>query len=152
MTMLVEVWPEAATFNYFKPGFNESPVDIYLRPWSLSIRKGVYDSLNTTGYKSLTFCYGDKKGIDHYYECTFDFVKSMVKRKNKYFAVTFMGRMTHDFLNNIYFVDQPIHDLLNKLFKQQLLIIQLSFLVITDFVTDHIFGKYLSVKQNLVFQ
>ncbi len=32
-----------------------------------------------------------------------------------------MGRVTHNFLNNVYFVDQPIHDLLNKLFKQKLL-------------------------------
>jgi membrane-anchored protein YejM (alkaline phosphatase superfamily) len=92
-----------------------------LRPCSLSIRKDVYDSQNITRYKSLTFCYGNKKEIDHYYEYTFNFFKPMVKRKNKYFAVTFMGRMTHDFLNIIYFVDQPIHDLLNKLFKQQLL-------------------------------
>jgi len=45
----------------------------------------------------------------------------MNARSQQFFSLFFLGRMTHDSLNNAYYVDDPLHNLLSRLFEEQLL-------------------------------
>ena len=118
VTMFGEVWPEAGTFNYFKPGFTDSPFDVNMRTWALAISSKVRDLMTDNGWRTYKFCIGNQKEIEIYYNFTYDFIVEMDKQKHKYFASVFMGRMTHDSLNNPYFVDEPAYTLISKLFNE----------------------------------
>lgn len=45
----------------------------------------------------------------------------MTRTDNKYFALMFMARLTHDDLNNAGYADLPVYQLLSKLFSKKLL-------------------------------
>ncbi|CAG2166375.1 unnamed protein product [Oppiella nova] len=83
-TLLVEDWPQVAAFNFLKKGFSEPPTDYYLRPYSLAIEKKLKNN-----------CYYDRTEIETYYDYIYDFVTAMRRRNQKYFAFTFMARLTH---------------------------------------------------------
>ncbi|XP_054162122.1 uncharacterized protein LOC128960076 [Oppia nitens] len=104
-TMLMEDAPDMATFNRFKLGFAEQPTDYYLRPFSSQIEEDI-----------KYYCYLDKPETEVYFDYVYDFVSAMTDRKQKYFAFTFMARLTHDEVNNAGLVDPLTTHLFSKLF------------------------------------
>ncbi|XP_054157415.1 uncharacterized protein LOC128955765 [Oppia nitens] len=109
-TLLIEDYPRLATFNFFRLGFREPPTNYYLRPFSLAIEDNIENN-----------CYLDKPEIEVYYDYVYDFVKAMTVRKQRYFAFTFMARLTHDLLNNAGLADPLVYRLFSKLFDENLL-------------------------------
>lgn len=59
--------------------------------------------------------------LQNYYDYVYDFVSAMNIRKQKYFAFTFMARLTHDYLNHAGYADPIVANLLNRLFANNLL-------------------------------
>ncbi|CAG2162860.1 unnamed protein product [Oppiella nova] len=109
-TLLIEDAPDMGAFNMFKIGFSDQPTDYYLRPFSCAAE-----------HDMKYFCYQDKPETQVYFDYIYDFIKAMHIRKQKYFAFTFMARITHDDLNNAGLVDPMTEQLLSQLFDENLL-------------------------------
>ena len=90
-TMFAEDAPHIAMFNYLKKGFHHEPVNYYLRPFSLALEK--HGSVWNQGHD----CVGSKPET----QIVLDYLKEFVSKFNNkpYFAVTFISRLTHDYLN-----------------------------------------------------
>ena len=74
-------------------------------------------------------------------EWTYDFIKAMNKRNQKYFAYISISEMTHDWIEAGHFMDSDYQQLLMKLFEEDLLD---NTLVL--FFSDHGF-RYGSLRQ-----
>ncbi|XP_054157416.1 uncharacterized protein LOC128955766 [Oppia nitens] len=109
-TLFIEDLPKYQMFNYLRKGFLKPPTDYYLRPFSLAIESNIRN-----------YCYFDKSEVETYYDYIYDFVKAMTVRKQRYFAFTFLARLTHDVFNNAGLADPLVYRLFRKLFDENLL-------------------------------
>ena len=97
-TLLAEDAPNGAIFNYLKAGFFKTPVDYYLRPFSIAVER--YKPI----WNNDHYCIGEKPETDVVLDYLKDFVREF--KKDPHFAISFISRLTHDDINRASLADK----------------------------------------------
>lgn len=106
-TFYAEDSPYSGTFNYLKKGFKNPPTDYYYRTMALAVENSDLKK------QSSNYCLNDQLEIDIIYRYLKDFARTMEDRP--YFAFAMVSTMTHDYVNEAGYVDEPTYRLLSDL-------------------------------------
>lgn len=106
-TFFAEDSPYTGTYNYLKKGFKNPPTDYYFRPMSLAMDNS---DLKKEGGG---YCLNSQLEIDIIYGYLEDFVQTMGNRLH--FSFTMISTLTHDYLNDAGYADEPTYNLLKNL-------------------------------------
>ncbi|GFV46906.1 uncharacterized protein TNCV_1270241 [Trichonephila clavipes] len=98
-TQYAEDSPFFGTFNYGRRGFNETPVDYYLRPLYLALHNSEVRD------KGPFYCFNSQLEPDLIYDYVRDFVRTMGPRP--YFSFSMTSSLTHDYFNHAGYADYP---------------------------------------------
>ncbi|KAF8770959.1 hypothetical protein HNY73_018426 [Argiope bruennichi] len=107
-TLYAEDSPFFGTFNYGRRGFNETPVDYYLRPLYLALHN------SEVREKGPFYCFNSQVEPELMYDYVRDFVRTM-GNKRPYFAFAMQSSLTHDYFNHAGYADFPTIKLLEDL-------------------------------------
>lgn len=101
-TLYYEDWPEAATFNYLKPGFKMQPTLFYGRPWHLQVKKyGI--SHSTRNSSNCHDCVHNQVAVNVYLNYLKDFIS--IYKDKPHFAFEWINCPQHDDLNGASKID-----------------------------------------------
>ena len=98
-SLLAEDCPTVSMFNYFKEGFHQVPSDYYIRPFMLAI-----DEERSMWHQDHK-CFMDKSDSEIILNWLLDFQRYHKKKRQPYFAFTFLGRFSHDDMNGASEID-----------------------------------------------
>ncbi|GIY23129.1 hypothetical protein CDAR_469662 [Caerostris darwini] len=107
-TFYAEDSPYTGTFNYIKRGFYNPPTDYYFRPLGLALENS---KLKESPVKE--HCLNSQLEPEIIYDYLKDFLKAMGNRPHIAFAM--VSTITHDYLNNAGWEDEPTEHLLDDL-------------------------------------
>ncbi|GIY23125.1 uncharacterized protein CDAR_469641 [Caerostris darwini] len=108
-TFYAEDSPYFGLYNYGRRGFNETPVDYYMRPLYLDLHNSEVRN------KGPFYCFNSQLEPDLMYDYLRDFVRTMGPRP--YFAFAMVSSLTHDYFNHAGYADYPTVQLLEDLWE-----------------------------------
>lgn len=109
-TLFSEDLPDGAIFNYGKKGFTQQPADYYLRPFSLIAEKSY------TVKKGKRGCFNRRLETSVIIQWMEDFLDAFPE--DPLFAFTFLTRLSHDYINDLSYQDEPVFKFLERLQKK----------------------------------
>ncbi|KAG1656245.1 hypothetical protein GQR58_024076 [Nymphon striatum] len=120
VTHMSEDQPQMGTFTLDRPGFEQKPVDHYLRP----LMQEAFDNSNG-------FCVGRRSQISIVTDYLADFISHY--RNDSFFAFAWSSSVSHESINTLQMVDQD----LQKLFQKKFFETGISNNTIIFFLSDH---------------
>ncbi|CAK9295170.1 unnamed protein product [Gordionus sp. m RMFG-2023] len=107
-TAFIEDTPNLATFNYVRKGFYDPPTDFYYRPYSIESNKL---------FRKEEDCIQDKHEVQALLEYSKDLMVSL--KSWPYFCLTYTTQLTHNYLNNIKYLDKLFLNYFKSLFASK---------------------------------
>lgn len=125
ITAYAEDLAKIATFNFERPGFNNSPVDYYTRAYHL----GCAHFLSTTTFDGAPFCSGLVQDGERVWNVAMDFAR--LHKHNPHFGFFWTNSYSHEDVNTPAKMDDKVRDYLMEISD----IVEDNTLII--FLSDH---------------
>ncbi|TDG40347.1 hypothetical protein AWZ03_013225, partial [Drosophila navojoa] len=101
-TAMAEDSMNISTFNYMKPGFMEQPVDYYLRPLLMAMKK----TFNESQFYDQNLCLGRHLTFAYLWDYAKQFIQRFIQTAKPMFGLFWTNSFSHEFFDSSYALDE----------------------------------------------